>query len=133
MTLFGSHLIDLITYLTGQRAIRIHGVTKTFTSQTSFISGTRRITATDFAVIQMEMDGGIQYYFRVFGISYGEADDIDRLLGSRYFRLDESFQPDAVWLLFSRSCVVRFERFSQSRRCEDHWSYLYQSGKAPAK
>ncbi|XP_021956561.1 glucose-fructose oxidoreductase domain-containing protein 1 [Folsomia candida] len=60
VTLFGSHLIDLITYLTGQKAIRVHGVTKTLTQSTPFINGnTRRIASPDFSVIQMEMDGGM--------------------------------------------------------------------------
>lgn len=59
VTLFGSHLIDLITYLTGQKALRVHGIMKTLTQSTSTINGTRRITSPDFSVIQMEMDGGI--------------------------------------------------------------------------
>lgn len=58
MTLFGSHLIDLITYLTGQRALRVHGITRALTQTTPNINGTRRITSPDFSVIQMEMDSG---------------------------------------------------------------------------
>jgi len=58
VTLFGSHLIDLITYLTGQRAVRVHGITRAINAYTSTINGTRRITSPDFSVIQMEMDSG---------------------------------------------------------------------------
>ncbi|CAL8113070.1 unnamed protein product [Orchesella dallaii] len=59
VTLFGSHLIDLITYLTGQRAVRVHGITRALTQTTLSIKGTRRITSPDFSVIQMEMDSGL--------------------------------------------------------------------------
>lgn len=58
VTLFGSHMIDLITYLTGQRALRVHGITRALTQTTPSIKGTRRITSPDFSVIQMEMDSG---------------------------------------------------------------------------
>jgi predicted dehydrogenase len=60
VNLFGSHLIDLITYLTGQRATRVHGVTKTLIPNTATINGTRRITSSDFSVVQLEMDAGTQ-------------------------------------------------------------------------
>ena len=70
VTLFGSHVIDLITYLTGLRAIRVHGVTRTLNSSTSCINGTRRITSPDYAVIQMEMESGVCFFysFHCFGM-----------------------------------------------------------------
>jgi len=59
VTLFGSHLIDLVTYFTGLRATRVHGVTKTLTASTASINKTRRITSPDFAIIDMEMETGM--------------------------------------------------------------------------
>ena len=66
VTLFGSHVIDLITYLTGLRAIRVHGVTKTLNSSTSCINGTSRITSPDYAVIQIEMESGVHFFVSCF-------------------------------------------------------------------
>ncbi|KAL1450890.1 hypothetical protein WDU94_003202 [Cyamophila willieti] len=58
ITLVGSHVIDLITYLTGERAIRVHSVVKTFNPNTSAISGIRNITSPDYCVFQLELTGG---------------------------------------------------------------------------
>ena len=56
---FGSQIVDLLHFLTdGKKAARVHGVTKTFTSKTDDISGIRSVTADDFAVFQMELEGG---------------------------------------------------------------------------
>ena len=53
---FGTHIIDLVSYLTGQKASRVHGVTRTITPSTSTINGTRRITSPDFVAVQMQME-----------------------------------------------------------------------------
>uniref|UniRef100_A0A8D8L9G8 Glucose-fructose oxidoreductase domain-containing protein 2 n=1 Tax=Cacopsylla melanoneura TaxID=428564 RepID=A0A8D8L9G8_9HEMI len=58
ITLVGSHVIDLITYLTGERAVRVHSVVKTFNPNTSAISGIRNITSPDYCVFQLELTGG---------------------------------------------------------------------------
>lgn len=59
LNLVGSHVIDLITYLTGQRALKVHGVVRTFTKHTDSISGIRSISAPDFCTFQMELESGI--------------------------------------------------------------------------
>lgn len=59
LSMVGSHVIDLVTFLTGQRAVKIHGVVRTFTKTTALINGIRQISAPDFCSFQMEMSGGI--------------------------------------------------------------------------
>lgn len=59
LNLIGSHVIDLITFLVEKRAIRVHGLIRTYTKTTSNVNGIRQITAPDFCTFQMELDGGI--------------------------------------------------------------------------
>lgn len=59
LNLIGSHIIDLIHYLTGKKALRVHAIVRTFKQQTEAISGIRNITAPDFCSFQMELDGGL--------------------------------------------------------------------------
>lgn len=54
----GSYIIDLLTFLTGQRAIKVHGFLKTFVKQTAHIRGIRQITSDDFCTFQMVLEGG---------------------------------------------------------------------------
>ena len=56
LNVHGSVIIDLITFLTGQRAKRVHGMLKTYTKQTDKINGIRQITSDDFCSFQMELD-----------------------------------------------------------------------------
>ncbi|KAJ8683218.1 hypothetical protein QAD02_019010 [Eretmocerus hayati] len=58
LSLVGSHVIDLISYITNQKAVRVHAVVRTFTQTTKHISGIRRITSPDFCCFQMELNGG---------------------------------------------------------------------------
>lgn len=58
LSLIGSHVIDLISYLTNQRAVRVHAVMKTFTTTTKHINGIRHITSPDFCSFQMELQDG---------------------------------------------------------------------------
>ncbi|KAL0279221.1 UNVERIFIED_CONTAM: hypothetical protein PYX00_000826 [Menopon gallinae] len=58
VTLVGSHVIDLITYLTNKKAVRVHAVVRTFTKTTPHINGIRHITAPDFCTFQMELEDG---------------------------------------------------------------------------
>lgn len=57
LTLIGSHVIDLISYLINQKAVRVHGIVKTFEETSDTINGIRRITSSDFCTFQMEMSG----------------------------------------------------------------------------
>lgn len=54
----GSNIIDVITFLTKERALRVHGMLKTYTKQTQNIKGIREITSDDFCTFQMELDKG---------------------------------------------------------------------------
>lgn len=58
LTRFGSQLIDLLHYITGQKAVRVHGVVRTFMRQTDNISGIRAISSDDLTTFQMEMSRG---------------------------------------------------------------------------
>lgn len=58
LTNIGSHIIDIISYTTGRRALKVHGMVKTFTKTTSHVKGIRRITSDDFCSFQMELEGG---------------------------------------------------------------------------
>lgn len=59
LTLVGSHVIDLVTFLTGQRVVKVHGVLKTFVEETEKVNGIRKITAPDFCTFQLQMDRGL--------------------------------------------------------------------------
>ncbi|XP_063222860.1 glucose-fructose oxidoreductase domain-containing protein 2 isoform X1 [Bacillus rossius redtenbacheri] len=58
LTLVGSHVIDLVSHLTEQRAERVHGVVRTFTKTTEHVSGIRHVSSPDFCSFQLEMSGG---------------------------------------------------------------------------
>lgn len=56
----GSAIIDLLSYLTGARANRVHGLLRTFVQQNDMIRGIRRVTSDDFCFFQMLMgDSGL--------------------------------------------------------------------------
>lgn len=58
LTLVGSHVIDLVSHLIDQKAVRVHGVVRTFTKTTDNINGIRHISSPDFCSFQMEMSEG---------------------------------------------------------------------------
>lgn len=53
----GSVIIDLLSFLTGTRANRVHGLLRTFVQQNGLIRGIRRVTSDDFCFFQMLMSG----------------------------------------------------------------------------
>lgn len=53
----GSAIIDLLSFLTGARAHRVHGLLRTFVQQNNSIKGIRRVTSDDFCFFQMLMSG----------------------------------------------------------------------------
>uniref|UniRef100_UPI00398E3DC1 glucose-fructose oxidoreductase domain-containing protein 1 n=1 Tax=Pristiophorus japonicus TaxID=55135 RepID=UPI00398E3DC1 len=55
----GSYIIDLLTFLTSQKAVKVHGFLKTFVKQTEHIRGIRQITSDDFCTFQMVLEGGV--------------------------------------------------------------------------
>ncbi|XP_074644929.1 glucose-fructose oxidoreductase domain-containing protein 2-like [Tubulanus polymorphus] len=54
----GGAVIDIISFVTNQRASKVHGLLKTFTQQTTKINGIRKITSDDFCSFQMELQNG---------------------------------------------------------------------------
>ncbi|XP_061096269.1 glucose-fructose oxidoreductase domain-containing protein 1 isoform X2 [Conger conger] len=54
----GSYIIDLLTFLTGRRAEKVHGFLRTFVKQTDHIRGIRQITSDDFCTFQMALERG---------------------------------------------------------------------------
>lgn len=59
LNLIGSHVIDLVTFLTAKKATKVHGVVRTFTKTTQSINGIRQISAPDFCTFQMELTDNI--------------------------------------------------------------------------
>jgi predicted dehydrogenase len=55
---FGSHIIDLLQFLTDQKVIRVNGTVRTFVKNTDTIGGIRRISSDDCTTFQIEFDGG---------------------------------------------------------------------------
>lgn len=58
LNLFGAHIIDLLFYLTGQKALRVHGIVRTFSKTTETICGIRQINSDDCTTFQVEMERG---------------------------------------------------------------------------
>lgn len=59
LNLIGSHVIDVVSFLfAGNRAVRVHGVVRTYAKQTAHVTGIRQVTAPDFCNFQMELEGG---------------------------------------------------------------------------
>ncbi|XP_053305708.1 glucose-fructose oxidoreductase domain-containing protein 2 [Spea bombifrons] len=54
----GTNVVDLLTHLTGKRAVKVHGLLKTFVKQNKAITGIRHVTSDDFCFFQMQMTGG---------------------------------------------------------------------------
>lgn len=59
LNLIGSHVVDLVAFLTGCKAVKVHGLVRTFTKNTESINGIRQISAPDFCTFQMELSNGI--------------------------------------------------------------------------
>lgn len=57
LNLIGSHVVDLVSFLVG-RAVRVHGLVRTYTKVTQNVNGIRQISAPDFVNMQMELEGG---------------------------------------------------------------------------
>lgn len=58
LTTIGSNIIDILAFLTNQKAVKVHGMLKTYTKQTEKIKGIREITSDDFCTFQMELEKG---------------------------------------------------------------------------
>ncbi|KAK3085245.1 hypothetical protein FSP39_000559 [Pinctada imbricata] len=54
----GNNIIDIISFLTNQKAVKVNGMLKTYTKTTEKIKGIREITSDDFCTFQMELEKG---------------------------------------------------------------------------
>lgn len=59
LNLIGSNVVDLVTFLIEKKAVKVHGIVKTYTKSTQNVNGIRQITAPDFCNFQMELENGI--------------------------------------------------------------------------
>lgn len=55
----GAHIIDIISFLTNQRAVEVQGTLKTFVTQSDKISSFRHISSDDYTAFQMKLNGGV--------------------------------------------------------------------------
>lgn len=58
LNLISSHIIDLVSFLMGKHATKVHGVVKTHRKMAKNLAGIRQITAPDYCNFQMELSGG---------------------------------------------------------------------------
>ncbi|XP_055547035.1 glucose-fructose oxidoreductase domain-containing protein 1 [Wyeomyia smithii] len=58
LNLVGSHVIDLVKFLTERKAVKVHGAVRTYVKHIGQINGIRQITAPDFCTFQMELENG---------------------------------------------------------------------------
>ena len=56
LNMVGAHLIDLVTFLSGQHALKAHATLNTFRSSTASIHGYRTITSDDFCCFHLRYD-----------------------------------------------------------------------------
>lgn len=59
LTTIGSHIIDILSFVVGQRALRVSGWMKTFVKSTENINGIRWIDSDDFCTFQMMLENDI--------------------------------------------------------------------------
>jgi len=58
LSLLGSNIIDLLTYLGFGRAVRVHANLRTLAPTTDNIGGIRQVSSDDLAVLQLQLAGG---------------------------------------------------------------------------
>ena len=83
LNLYGSNIIDLVSFLTRQRATRVHGMLKTYTKQTTSIKGIREITSDDFCTFQLELEKGTSVTVTLNGLLPGQFTQEIILVGDR--------------------------------------------------
>eukprot|EP01136_Pigoraptor_vietnamica_P034519 Opistho-1_new@98580 len=55
----GTHIFDVLSFVTGLRAMSVHGVLGTYVRHTDHIRGYRHITSDDYCSVQLKYPGGI--------------------------------------------------------------------------
>lgn len=58
LAMFGSHFVDIVSFISTQKAVDVHGHLRTFQKSTEQISGFREITSDDFCTFTMKLDDG---------------------------------------------------------------------------
>ncbi|KAF2352017.1 Oxidoreductase N-terminal [Trinorchestia longiramus] len=58
LSCIGSHVVDILAYITGETATRAHGITRTCTRTTQHVHGIRRIDSDHFCCFQLHLTGG---------------------------------------------------------------------------
>jgi len=58
LTNVGAHVIDIISFLTNQRAVEVHGTLKTFVTQIDSVSSFRHISSDDYTAFQIKLNRG---------------------------------------------------------------------------
>uniref|UniRef100_H2YW62 GFO/IDH/MocA-like oxidoreductase domain-containing protein n=1 Tax=Ciona savignyi TaxID=51511 RepID=H2YW62_CIOSA len=58
LTNMGGHFVDIVSFVSGQKAVKVHGFLTTFQKQSAKVSGFREVTSDDFCTFQMQMDKG---------------------------------------------------------------------------
>ena len=59
LNMVGAHLIDLVTFLSGQHALKAHATLSTFSPNTGSIHGFRTITSDDFCCFHLRCTAGL--------------------------------------------------------------------------
>lgn len=57
LSTFGSHFVDILSFVSGQKAVKVHGFLTTFQKKSQNINGFRETTSDDFCSFQMKMNG----------------------------------------------------------------------------
>ena len=59
LNILGSHIIDLVSFISNQQAVKVHGCLKTFQPHTEKIHGYRTSTSDDYCCFQMHCTGDL--------------------------------------------------------------------------
>lgn len=73
LSVHGSYIIDMISYLSGAKITAVNGMIRTYIKNTDRISGVRQITCDDFCSFQMELENGITASCVINNLYTGEA------------------------------------------------------------
>ncbi len=72
----GSHVVDLVRYITGREIISVAGAVTEVVEKGRFLVGTHRLDSTDFAQAILTLEGNIPAAFTASRIDTGEKDTV---------------------------------------------------------
>ena len=73
LNIVGSHIVDILNFLTGQKATEVSGFLSTFVHNTPRIQGYRSITSDDFCTFQMKCTRGMCVSVVISALVQGEG------------------------------------------------------------